>query len=120
MLLAFLARALVPPGFMFEAQAGTALVKVVLCSAHGSVEAYVDPATGEISYTKKPPKPSDKDDPPCAFATIAKVAPPSNVAPAPAPRESTSHSRHADNSLAPGRGLSAPPPPATGPPVHIV
>jgi hypothetical protein len=119
-LLAFLARALVPPGFMFEAQAGTAQVKVVLCSVHGSIEAYVDPATGEISYTKKPPKPSDKDDPPCAFATIAKVAAPSNIDVAPTPREHKSHNTHTHRDLAPGCGLSAPPPPATGPPSHLI
>jgi hypothetical protein len=118
--LAFVARALVPPGFMFEAQAGTSLVKVVLCSAHGSIEAYVDPTTGEITYAKKPPKPSDKDDPPCAFATIAKLAPPLNVATAPAPSETQSQAGVSQRDLIPGRGLSAPPPPATGPPSRIV
>jgi hypothetical protein len=119
-LTAFVARALIPPGFMFEAEAGSALVKVVLCSAHGSIEAFIDPTTGEISYAKKPPKPSDKDDPPCAFAAIAKVAPPSSVAAAPAPSEGTARSSAARFDMRPGRGLSAPPPPATGPPSLLV
>lgn len=113
-LVALIARALIPPGFMLEAATESRSVKVVLCAAHGAVEAYVDRVTGEIT-TEAPAKKAPAGDPPCAFAALAKLAPPSAVAVvfavAPAP-----FVRQPSAILDPGRGLSAPPPPSTGPP----
>lgn len=118
LLSALLLRALLPPGFMLAdtAQQG---VKVVLCSAHGLIEVTVDPVTNEVrTEPAEQNKKSDKADPPCAFSAIAKLAPP--------PANSTYMPRlvsapHAAPSfdVRPGRGLSAPPPPQTGPPLHI-
>lgn len=117
-LLALIARVIVPSGYMLAAAAsGTGWVKVVLCSAHGPIDVFVDPVTYEI--TDRPAVPAKKPDdrePPCAFAALAKLAPPSagpefvlgqlaeSAAPAFAGRQSFAHD------------LGAPPPPATGPP----
>ena len=119
-LLAFAIRAVVPAGYMLNSapQSG---VSVVLCSAHGLIEVKVDPVTGEVSLAKKSPdNQSGKDDSPCAFSAIAKIAPPSTGFKLVAPRELAVLAPPVSHHVAPGQGLTAPPPPATGPPSTVV
>jgi hypothetical protein len=115
---AFVMRALIPPGYMIETAAAEG-VKIVLCSAHGAIEARLDPKTGEITYDEAPAKKAPAGDQPCAFAAIAKLAPPSSLASLPLPPTRTTHAPHSTHELTPGRGLVAPPPPATGPPTSV-
>lgn len=111
----FVLRAAVPAGYMFAAFGdGTSLV---LCSAQGPLSVTIDPATRHVSIAKKVPgKPANHDDAPCAFAGMAKVALQTASFQAAAPVDLVSQPIFASIFLAPGRGLSAPPPPATGPP----
>ncbi|MEQ1754986.1 MAG: DUF2946 family protein [Micropepsaceae bacterium] len=119
-LLAFAVRAIIPSGYMINSTPESG-VMVVLCSAHGLLAAKVDPVTGEVSFEKKAPSNhSDKDDAPCAFSAIAKVAPPSTNFVFDAPRELAALVPLPSQGAAPGRGLTAPPPPSTGPPAHPV
>jgi len=113
LVLAFVARALVPPGYMF-ASAGEAGAKIVLCTTHGMVEAFYDPETGAYSPDKSPTKSKPGGDPPCAFGALAKLALPSTSLTVTAlafvePR------LNLPESVSPGRGLGAPPF-STGPP----
>jgi hypothetical protein len=117
-LLALVARVFVPPGYMLASAGGASWVKVVLCSAHGQIEVFVDPVTYEITDKPALPAPKPNEDPPCAFASLAKAASPAallqvvslRVAEAAAPAFA-----YRDN---PEPSLGAPPPPATGPPHH--
>jgi hypothetical protein len=114
-LLAFMARALVPPGYMFAAAGPEAGVKVVVCTAHGMIEAFYDPETGALTDGKSPQKKSSPSDPPCAFGALAKLAPPAAWV---AVLAFVPSAEFASTPVfaAPGQGLSAPPPPSTGPP----
>lgn len=112
-LLAFVARALVPPGFMLAS--ADAQVKVVVCSAHGTIEVYYDPDTGAFSNEKAAAKKPSGGEPRCAFAAFAQFVPPTTsldvlVDTTAAPAQTM------PAFVIPGRGLSAPPPPQTGPP----
>lgn len=113
--LALLARVLVPAGWMPAEGRGMA---ITLCSGSGAVAAWVD-ADGKIQ--KHDPAKGAMPDHPCAFAGLGMPMLGGDVpaAPllAPVPRDEL-----AGLSLAPaaiGRGLAAPPPPATGPPASI-
>jgi hypothetical protein len=117
-LLALVARVFMPPGYMLAAVGSTSWVKVVLCSAHGPIEVFVDPVTYEITDKPALPAPKPDGDPPCAFASLAKLAPPA----APLEVAGVQSAEAAAPAFAyrgnPELGLSAPPPPATGPPHH--
>lgn len=116
---AFVLRALVPPGYMLETASAAGGVKIVLCSAHGTIEARYDPKTGEITYDEAPAKKAPAGDQPCAFAAIAKLAPPSSLAALQLPATARVSAPQIAREVIPGRGLVAPPPPATGPPASI-
>lgn len=117
-LLAVVARLLVPQGYMV-AGGSDAWVKVVLCSAHGLIQVYVDRNTYEI--TDKPSTPAKKGDtqePPCAFLALAQVALPASSAsltyqpllnPAPSIAYVAEHAIERSTS----------PPPSTGPPSRL-
>ena len=111
----FVLRAAVPAGYMLASTGDGA--SLVLCSAQGAISVTVDPATGHVSIAKKAPgKQTDHDDAPCAFAGMAKVAELSvTVQPAP-PVDDVVVQTVVSVLVTPGRGLSAPPPPSTGPP----
>ncbi len=116
-LLALLARVLVPPGYMV-ASVGDKWVKVVLCSAHGAIDVFVNPATYEI--TDKPALPaklSDDKEPPCAFSALAQFTPPDTTFTPPV-RVAAAAGAHAPRRLEPRHALDALPPPATGPPIR--
>lgn len=115
---AFALRAVVPAGYML-ASAGKGAT-VVLCSAQGSINVQIDPVTGHVTVIKKAPgQAPDRDDPPCAFAALAKVAIDAPVLSLALPVEHATPFVTPAQYLAPGLGLSAPPPPATGPPTSI-
>jgi len=116
--MALVMRVLIPSGFMMG-EASSGAFAIVICSPDGkqTVSAdWADPAGGE-----KAPSDTRKHDAPCVFAGhgLADAPPPAmpaapvrlTLAPAPA-----SPQRH----VAPGRGLAAPPPPATGPPSVLI
>ncbi|WP_431470284.1 hypothetical protein [Sphingosinithalassobacter sp. LHW66-3] len=116
---ALLVRIAIPAGWMPQAHAGT--VRIALCnalpgapavhSARALLEAAIPAPDGD-------PAPDAGADSPCAFAGMALAVSLPQAPPASAP------SRSADRAVpfpdrtgpAPGRGLAAPPPPATGPP----
>jgi len=115
----FVLRAAVPVGYMFASTSdGTSLV---LCSAQGAISVTVDPATGHVSLAKKTPgKQTDRDDAPCAFAGMAKVAvQAATVQPVVPSEPPVTVLAFASQLVLPGQGLSAPPPPATGPPSRL-
>lgn len=121
-LLAILVRALLPGGYMLAA-ADTPdgrFVVMQLCDSHAQPVSALNLDTGElVDIADVPLKKSggEKSDyPPCAFAAaVAMSAPPSAVA-----LPLLAFVRQVDLPtqayVQPGRGLPAPPPPATGPP----
>ena len=122
-LVAMLVRAIVPAGYMFAPVQDGRLITVTLCSAHGGAEVVMDLTTGAIVDSGKAngdPDPSEdrRTDAPCVFATVAHMAAPDSPSSLPlAYRIATTEIR---NSIAstPGRGLAAPPPFSTGPPIQ--
>lgn len=116
-LLAMVVRAFVPAGYMIGPARAGEILAVTLCSGHGPVEALIDLKTGAlVDHQKKTPEKPAAGDAPCVFAFAAPLAAPE------APLTLTIRfvtisaplSRLA--AIAPGRGLAAPPPWATGPP----
>lgn len=119
---ALMARALVPAGWM---PVGTAHgLTIELCSGRtpggdaqqlGAAQALLDAAlAGTADHKGK----SDASEQPCAFAGLAHAAPPPAATPAPpAPLADAPEVPPFALVAAIGRGLTAPPPPATGPPL---
>jgi hypothetical protein len=117
-LLAMIVRAMVPAGFMLAPAQHGELLAVTLCSGHGAVEALIDLKTGALVEKKgEAPQKSTASDAPCVFAVTATL-----VAPEPSFSLNVSFASVAAApvrtvDVAPGRGLAAPPPWATGPPI---
>lgn len=118
-------RMLTPAGYMLgPADAGG--WRIQLCTAQGTVEAFLDPATGALSPVEHGDgsgDPIDRDDPSkiCAFAAAAHFAPPADVLgnepaiyAAPAPSRSFTVQRISTT------GMAAPPPWPTGPPAILL
>lgn len=124
-LLTMLVRAIVPAGYML-AEAETVsgrYVTIQMCTEHTQSTRVLDVKSGRMLDPDEAPK-TDKSDKssnntPCVFAAIAPLAPP--VADVSTVEFVTvSNVEFAQvRDVAPGRGLPAPPPPATGPPVSI-
>lgn len=118
--LAIAMRVLVPAGFM-PGRAGESAI--VLCTASGQQTIHLDANGARVDEDRVPvDKRSGKalSDHPCSFAgathalagaapigTSPRIAPIANAALRP------------PFTLAPGRGLAAPPPPSTGPPLYV-
>lgn len=115
-LLALLLAALVPAGFMPAVSARTGALTIILCTGNGAVAVSAD-ALGD-GTSKVPVAPGH--DLPCIFAALGAplLAPPLLVLPLvlPLPRAAAPLPLRLVRS---GRGLPAPPPPATGPPVNL-
>jgi hypothetical protein len=111
---ALLARGLAPEGWMPVANAAGG-IEIALCNGHGPDDVMVLTLDGKLHH--KAPANGQGDDRPCAFAGvgIADAPPllPAIVAPI---RTYTAASTLLAATTVPGRGLAAPPPPATGPP----
>lgn len=114
---ALLLRIAVPAGWMPQAQAQG--VTLAWCSGMGDAapaeaKALIAKAIGE----KAAPKHKPASDQPCAFAAAAHPVAYADPAPLPAPAAHEPVAVHAVPVAFPGRGLVAPPPFATGPPLH--
>jgi hypothetical protein len=122
-LLAFSVRALVPAGMMLAAEpASAALISIKLCTSQGEVDAKIDKVTGRIVHGDEDRTPAEPggDHAPCAFAAApAALALPTvaSLIRRPPPVANTAWTSTVD--IAPGRGLAAPPPWATGPPTLV-
>jgi hypothetical protein len=112
-MLALFVQGLAPPGFMVARVGDSAAI--VICSGHG-------PALSLADRTGHPGKaPKSGSDAPCAFAGHAVTAAPPLAAPIAAPFAGDHPPALLIRlSLAPGRGLAAPPPPSQGPPTRIL
>ncbi len=124
-LLAMLVRAVVPAGYMLaEADAGQGrFLTVEMCEGHAA--AVIDLATGiEVDASKLPDEAPGKQDgqsniAPCVFAAASSIAGPDAIA-QPVEFVATLMAEFGvDISVRPGRGIAAPPPPATGPPFTV-
>ncbi len=120
-LLAMVVRALLPPGYMVTGpSADGQFATVTLCSIHGPIEVQIDSATGAVRDEGGAPVNQDRSangDVPCVFAAVAHLAPPT-LAPVTILVEfSAEVAQVAPLQLTPGRGLAAPPPWSTGPPL---
>lgn len=102
---ALLARAVIPAGWMVApAPAG---VTIVICTGDGMVTAAIP--------GKDEGQPRTNTEP-CAFAGLGVAAEPPVLAMLPVPVAIAIAALAPAVALLPGRGLAAPPPPATGPP----
>jgi len=120
-LMALLVRAIVPAGYMLaEADTGSGrYLTLELCDSHASKPQVIDLDTGKIIDLPETGKGADQNQQPCVFAGVAASAPPDSAhEPVVFPVQ-----RDVDfgvvHDLRPGRGIAAPPPPATGPPSFI-
>ena len=121
-LMALLFRAMLPPGFMVVASEDPrALIAMTMCSGVMSeLASEIAPdATSGASTANGQEGPASIESHPCAVSGLAVLALPEISADlGVAFAVETSRERFPD-APAPGRGLAAPPPPATGPPVLI-
>lgn len=115
---ALLLRIAIPAGWM-PATGADGLIRITLCTGQGQMEAWVD-GEGQ-THDHKPGKSEPKTDHPCVFAGL--IAPALGAiavdTPLPFTRVGDIAPAFARGTVAIGRGLAAPPPPPTGPPVHL-
>lgn len=111
--LALAVRLLVPAGWMPAQGQGFA---ITLCTGAGAVEAWVD-ADGKLG--KRPAAPDSGNGKHCAFAGLGAPLPGPMAEPAAPFAPAVTISPPPALTAAVGRGLAAPPPPATGPPATI-
>lgn len=111
---ALLTRSVAPDGWMpvINANGG---IEIAVCNGQGPEDTMVLSPDGKLHH--KAPAKGQSGDHPCAFAGlgIADAPPPLLAVAAPAFATPAIPPLDAER-LAPGRGLAAPPPPATGPP----
>ena len=105
-------RLLVPAGYMPADGKG---LRITLCTGDGMVAAWVD-SQGNLHKGEKAPE--GKGDHPCAFAGVGALAEAGSPADALEPPALLARVQPTlpDHAF-PGRGLAAPPPPQTGPPL---
>ena len=121
-LLAMVVRAFVPAGYMFAPDRSGDILTVTLCSGHGAVEALIDLRTGAIvdrGAAPDDPTPTNAPgaDAPCVFASVANLAAPEAPATVAVRVRTAPVEVIAFAHVTPGRGLAAPPPWSTGPPL---
>lgn len=121
--LAFVAiamRALIPAGYMVSSADDGRFVSIVLCSGH---QAVLDLDSGHLVDQGQTPGDEGRSgknaDLPCVFAAAAHLSTPEASLAAPAPLPAYAERTHEPMIVAPGRGLAAPPPWATGPPLTL-
>jgi hypothetical protein len=108
-------RAAIPGGWMPAADTD-GLVRIVLCTGMGEAEAWLD-ADGNVQKDKPAGEP--KTDSPCTFAALAQAFAPAPVVALPVRFAVLILPTLRTTTVAIGRGLSAPPPPSTGPPAKL-
>lgn len=119
-LMALLVRAIMPAGYMLaEAQTASGrYLTLELCDAHDGRPKLVNLDTGEIVDAPEDGK-TGAPQPPCVCGAFASMAPPvSGVEPIVFTNTGVVDFAEV-RGLMPGRGIAAPPPPSTGPPVRI-
>lgn len=122
-LLAMAVRALIPDGYMLApARAPSATFVLTICTGHGPLDAVFDPQSGEIHHRDSTPKddpasPDPSKDKPCTFAAMAHLAPLQATIGLALPEWIETHATRIAIGIIPGRGLAAPPPWSTGPPL---
>jgi len=131
LLLALVTRAMVPAGWM----PSTASFGLMLCNGAAAMPSFAeitrqrsDGVPFEIALAraaiaraegKTPAQPAPEEPHPCPFAAIAAVLPAPTLDPIILPTGGLNDASVVTSSVvAVGRGLAAPPPPATGPPLH--
>lgn len=108
-------RALVPAGYMVAPTQDGRLLTISLCSGRQVV---MDMATGEVADpAKSPPAQNTQSDAPCVFAAVASLAAPEAAQTLAAPLIRAAPAQIGALHTVPGRGLAAPPPWSTGPPL---
>ncbi|MDZ4689688.1 hypothetical protein [Terricaulis sp.] len=118
--LAFIAiavRALVPSGYMVGPSDDGRILPIVLCSGH---EAFLDLTTGQLVEGGAPAQDdgqSKQTSAPCVFAVSAHFATPEATADLALAQVYADEAPVVRLVSAPGSGLAAPPPWATGPPL---
>jgi hypothetical protein len=131
-LVALLLRALVPAGFMLATDARAEGVVITICTGNGMQSHAVLRADGTMQSVADPAVQGDGPDTgtgeaqghqhaPCVFAALAQL-PAGTDAPAlvnPLAQADTAVPPQTFSPVAPGRGLAAPPPPATAPPLQL-
>jgi hypothetical protein len=120
-LLAMLVRAIVPAGYMLaeaETPNGRYLV-VQMCDDHRVAPQVIDLDTGKVVEASDPLNKSGgkAGDAPCVFAAAAQMTAPQTIAEPVVFQQRVAAVFIPAASVTPGRGIAAPPPPATGPPV---
>ncbi len=124
-LLAMVVRALVPAGYMFTPSQDQRFITVTLCSGHGPAELVMDLTTGVVvdpgstNQNDAPSKSAPGADAPCVFAVAAALSAPEQPASLPFVFRLASAALPRAIAVAPGRGLAAPPPWSTGPPLTV-
>jgi hypothetical protein len=120
-LLAMLVRAVVPAGYMLaEAEAANGrYLTVDFCEGHDAVKRVLDVETRKLLDPSEVPAEQHGDNTqhaPCVFAAAAPLAPPLTLVEAVKFIVVRDAEFAAVRDIRPGRGIPAPPPPATGPP----
>lgn len=122
-LLAMVVRALVPAGYMFAQSQEHRFITVALCSGHGAAETVIDLTTGAVvdpgstNRNDTPSKSWPSADAPCVFAAAGALSAPEQPASLPVVFRLASVALPRASAVTPGRGLAAPPPWSTGPPL---
>jgi hypothetical protein len=118
--LLLLLQAAIPPGFMLASGGATptGAPSIVICTGHGPLA-----VSGDVPGPDgaKSPKSSPGAHAACPFAGHTGAS----VIPEPVQPQAVAYGAFAGfapraTALAPGRGLAAPPPPATGPPTVLI
>lgn len=122
-LIALALRVLVPPGFMVPTAGQGVGFPIVLCTAQGAKTFVVD-QEGRLSNPGPQPagdhSPASQPHHSCAFAGVAQaLGAPQSLQIGLAGWTFAEHAFAVGTPAAPGRGLAAPPPPQTGPPLQI-
>jgi len=118
-ILAVVVRVMIPQGFMGAQPGHAGASPVVLCSADGLRRAYVDADGGLVGapIDHQAPAPDHHE---CVFALAGALLGPAFGAQTSAPLAAMPlELGPALAAQTPGRGLSAPPPPQTGPPITV-
>jgi hypothetical protein len=115
-LCALLLRLVIPAGWMPTVDAA-GFTRITLCTGMGAQDAWLDAKGG---LHKSDPGKKHQSDSPCVFSGLSSALDLPQSVPA-APLIATAHvdTPHLRDTVSIGRGLAAPPPPSTGPPVLI-
>jgi hypothetical protein len=114
-LIAIAVRGLIPMGWMPTGERGFA---ITICAGVDTHKVWLD-SKGKL-HKQDPSKKAAPDPEPCAFGAMAMAADlPAHSAPAFAAMRPAAVMLPPDYLTSVGRGLAAPPPPATGPPILI-